>query len=160
MILKAVGLLGLVYCATQLPSPQNTKNHNLECYGSSKDMNVMATQDKLRERGVFDTLRRDFMVAFRERGFDPMHVSNPFPENGSLMHIWQGYEDRIVPFELQRYVYGKVAWIEYHEVPDGGHLIVHYKALWLSVYMFHFSLSESSLHVEQMLAHILWDQNF
>ena len=73
------------------------------------------------------------MVAFRERGFDPMHVSNPFPENGSLMHIWQGYEDRIVPFELQRYVYGKVAWIEYHEVPDGGHLIVHYKGLFETI---------------------------
>lgn len=93
----------------------------------------MLTQNKLRERGVFDTLRRDFMVAFGEWGFDPMSLSNPFPENGSSVHIWQGYEDRVVPFELQRYVSGKLPWIQYHEVPDGGHLIVHYRGLFEAI---------------------------
>ncbi|KAL4011412.1 hypothetical protein IC575_028470 [Cucumis melo] len=93
----------------------------------------MFTQNKLRERGVFDTLRHDFMVAFGEWGFDPMHLNNPFPENGSSVHIWQGYEDRVVPFQLQRYVSRKLPWIQYHEVPDGGHLIVHYRGLFATI---------------------------
>ncbi|XP_011654395.1 uncharacterized protein LOC101208945 [Cucumis sativus] len=93
----------------------------------------MLAQNKLRERGVFDTLRHDFMVAFGEWGFDPMRLSNPFPENGSSVHIWQGYEDRVVPFQLQRYVSGKLPWIQYHEVPDGGHLIVHYRGLFATI---------------------------
>ena len=73
------------------------------------------------------------MVAFGDWGFDPMRLSNPFPENGSSVHIWQGYEDRVVPFQLQRYVSGKLPWIQYHEVPDGGHLIVHYRGLFATI---------------------------
>lgn len=86
-------------------------------------------QDKLRQRGVFDTLRNDFTVAFSNWEFDPTDLSNPFPQNQSSVHIWQGYEDKVVPFQLQRYISSKLPWIHYHEVPDGGHLIVHYDGL-------------------------------
>ncbi|KAE8037440.1 hypothetical protein FH972_010025 [Carpinus fangiana] len=48
---------------------------------------AMLTQDKLRERGVFDTLCRDFMLAFGKWEFDPMDLSNPYPQNESSMHI-------------------------------------------------------------------------
>lgn len=89
----------------------------------------MNLQDKLRERGVFDTLRRDFMLAFGKWEFDPMDLSNPYPQNESSVHIWQGYEDKVVPFQLQRFVSGKLPWIRYHEVPDGGHLIVYYNGV-------------------------------
>lgn len=92
-------------------------------------MYVFILQDKLRQRGVFDTLRNDFTVAFSNWEFDPMDLSNPFPQNQSSVHIWQGYEDKVVPFQLQRYVSSKLPWIQYHEVPDGGHLIVHYNGL-------------------------------
>ncbi|POO01264.1 Alpha/beta hydrolase fold [Trema orientale] len=93
----------------------------------------MLTPDRLREKGVFDTLRDDFVVGFGNWEFDPMDLSNPFPQNQSSVHIWQGYEDKVVPFELQRYVSSKLPWIRYHEVPDGGHLIMHYNGLWEAI---------------------------
>ncbi|AES67057.1 putative alpha/Beta hydrolase [Medicago truncatula] len=56
-----------------------------------------------------------------------MKLRNPFPPRRSSFHIWQGYEDKIVPSELQRFVSWKMPWIQYHEIPDGGHLIICYK---------------------------------
>nr|KYP68739.1 hypothetical protein KK1_022380 [Cajanus cajan] len=81
------------------------------------------------EQVVFDTLRGDWMVAFGNWEFDPLKLSNPFPPNRTSAHIWQGYEDKVVPSQIQRFVTGKLPWIQYHEVPDGGHLIVHYSGL-------------------------------
>ncbi|KAK7263393.1 hypothetical protein RJT34_30982 [Clitoria ternatea] len=89
----------------------------------------MLTKDKLREQVVFDTLRGDWMAAFGKWEFDPMKLSNPFPQNRSSVHVWQGHEDKVVPSQIQRFVSGKLPWIQYHEVPDGGHLIVHYSGL-------------------------------
>ncbi|CAN0916776.1 hypothetical protein LINGRAHAP2_LOCUS29889 [Linum grandiflorum] len=86
-------------------------------------------QDKLAEREVFDTLRHDFMVGFGDWEFDPTELQNRSPSNESNVHIWQGYEDRVVPFQLNRFISGKLPWIQYHEVPEGGHLIVHYSGL-------------------------------
>ncbi|KAF8397900.1 hypothetical protein HHK36_016825 [Tetracentron sinense] len=86
-------------------------------------------QDKVRQQGVFESLHRDLMVAYSNWEFDPMDLTNPFPENERSVHIWQGYEDRMIPFELQRYVAEKLPWIQYHEVPDGGHLIIHDSSL-------------------------------
>ncbi|XP_044504593.1 uncharacterized protein LOC123224899 isoform X2 [Mangifera indica] len=93
----------------------------------------MLTQDRLQDRGVFNTLRDDFLMGFGDWEFDPMELSNPFPENESSVHIWQGYEDKVVPFQIQRYISGKLGWIKYHEVVDGGHLIVHYNGVCDSV---------------------------
>ncbi|XWS71473.1 hypothetical protein CRYUN_Cryun03dG0140900 [Craigia yunnanensis] len=89
----------------------------------------MLTKESLRERCVFDNLRNDFLVCYGDWDFDPMELSNPFPPNESCIHIWQGYEDKIIPFELQRCISRKLPWIQYHEVPDGGHLLVHYNGL-------------------------------
>ncbi|KAK6235181.1 hypothetical protein SCA6_010518 [Theobroma cacao] len=89
----------------------------------------MLTKERLRERCVFNTPRNDFLVCYGDWDFDPMDLSNPFPPNETSVHIWQGYEDKIVPFELQRCISRKLPWIQYHEVPDGGHLLVHYNGL-------------------------------
>ncbi|KAJ1390260.1 Alpha/Beta hydrolase fold [Sesbania bispinosa] len=91
----------------------------------------MFTKDRLREQVVFDTLRHDWRVAFGKWEFDPMKLSNPSPHSRSSFHIWQGYEDKVVPSELQRFVSGKLPWIKYHEVPDGGHLIERYPLITL-----------------------------
>ncbi|KAJ4847111.1 hypothetical protein Tsubulata_043953 [Turnera subulata] len=89
----------------------------------------MLSKDNLQNREVFDTLRHDFMVAFGDWDFDPTDLSNPFPQDESSVHIWQGYEDKVVPFQLQRHISRNLPWIRYHEVPGGGHLIVHYNGL-------------------------------
>ncbi|CAM8999572.1 unnamed protein product [Rhodiola kirilowii] len=36
--------------------------------------------------------------------FDPMELSNPFPNKGTSVHLWQGYEDNVVPLNLQRHL--------------------------------------------------------
>lgn len=100
---------------------------------SRKDLDVLKntpgyqllSKNMLQQEGVFDSLRRDFILAFGKWDFDPLEFVNPFPKNESSVHIWQGYEDKVVPFPLQRYVSGKLPWIRYHEVPDGGHLLVY-----------------------------------
>lgn len=65
------------------------------------------------------------MVAFGTWEFDPMDLNNPFPNNEASVHIWQGYEDRLVPTILQRYVAKRLPWIKYHEIPNAGHLLQH-----------------------------------
>ncbi|KAF9590826.1 hypothetical protein IFM89_038698 [Coptis chinensis] len=82
-------------------------------------------QEKTRQQGVFESLHRDLIVGFGDWGFEPMELNNPFTHNESSVHIWQGYEDKVVPALGQRYVSQKLPWIQYHEVPDGGHLLIH-----------------------------------
>lgn len=53
-----------------------------------------------------------------------MNTSNPFPNNEGSVHIWQGYKDKLVQVELQRYLAQKLAWIQYHESPEGGHFFM------------------------------------
>ncbi|EXB38452.1 hypothetical protein L484_022352 [Morus notabilis] len=131
----APGLLYWWVTQKWLPSTSVMKTNPV--FFNSRDVDVlktakgfpMLTPDKLRQKGVFDTLRDDFAVAYSNWEFDPLDMSNPFSGNQSYVHIWQGYEDKVVPFQLQRYVSSKLPWIRYHEVPDGGHLIVHYNGL-------------------------------
>ncbi|GMG98448.1 hypothetical protein Nepgr_000288 [Nepenthes gracilis] len=85
----------------------------------------LLSENKLEHRSVFDNLRRDFMVGFGKWEFDPLKLSNPFPRNKCSVHLWTGFEDRVVPVELQRFVCSKLPWVKYHEVPQGGHLIVY-----------------------------------
>ncbi|GLT48732.1 hypothetical protein SLA2020_223400 [Shorea laevis] len=80
-------------------------------------------QDKIRQQGIFESLCRDIMVSYGKWEFDPMDLKNPFPENEGSVHIWQGYEDRIIPLEINRYLSDKLPWIQYHEVPNAGHLL-------------------------------------
>ncbi|KAK9279184.1 hypothetical protein L1049_012862 [Liquidambar formosana] len=126
----APGLLYWWLTEIWFPSSVTGSNSKFFC---NRDLHVLKTssgfpmlnQNKIRHRGLFESLRGDFLVGFGNWEFDPMNLSNPFPLNESSVHIWQGYEDKVVPFQLQRYVSGKLPWIRYHEVPDGGHLIAH-----------------------------------
>ncbi|GLT82022.1 hypothetical protein SLE2022_004370 [Rubroshorea leprosula] len=86
-------------------------------------------EHKIRQQGVHESLHRDLMVHFGTWDFDPMELKNPFPNNEASVYLWEGHEDKLVPFELQRYVAKKLPWIKYHEVPDGGHLMIHEKGL-------------------------------
>ncbi|KAL9305425.1 putative alpha/Beta hydrolase [Arabidopsis thaliana] len=86
----------------------------------------MLTKEKLRERNVFDTLRDDFMVCFGQWDFEPADLSI---STKSYIHIWHGKEDKVVPFQLQRCILQKQPLINYHEIPQGGHLIVHYDGI-------------------------------
>lgn len=118
---------------TQKLFPSSTALEQNPKFYSDKDLEVLKrtpgyqlfTQKRLKKRSVFDSLRRDFMVAFGKWDFDPMDMSDPFPQKESCVHIWQGHEDKVVPVQLQRYVSKKLPWIRYHEVPDGGHLLVY-----------------------------------
>ncbi|XP_019451210.1 PREDICTED: uncharacterized protein LOC109353406 isoform X1 [Lupinus angustifolius] len=117
--------------------PSNSVIEKNPAFFNNRDIDIlktipgfpMLTKDKLKEQVVFDTLKGDWMVAFGKWEFDPMNLTNPFPQNKSSVHIWQGYEDKVVPSKIQRFVSGKMPWINYHEVSDGGHLIVHYSGL-------------------------------
>lgn len=65
------------------------------------------------------------MEGYESWEFDPMKLENPFSDhNESSVHIWQGKEDRLVPFSLQRFLAKKLLWIISHEVPDSGHLLI------------------------------------
>ncbi|KAK6119906.1 hypothetical protein DH2020_046353 [Rehmannia glutinosa] len=118
---------------TQKLFPSSTVLDRNPTFFSRKDLEVLKntpgyqllSQNKIRNRSVFDSLRRDFIVAFGKWDFDPLDLSDPYPQNESTVHIWQGHEDKVVPFQLQRHVSGKLPWIRYHEVPDGGHLLVY-----------------------------------
>ena len=74
------------------------------------------------QQGEFESIHRDLMVGFGSWEFDPLELENPFPNNEGSVHIWQGDEDGLVPVMLQRYIAGKLSWIQYHEVPGAGHL--------------------------------------
>ncbi|KAG4967490.1 hypothetical protein AAZX31_12G084600 [Glycine max] len=127
----------LYWWVTQKWLPSNSVIEKNPAFFNKRDIDIletipgfpMLTKNKLREQVVFDTLRGDWMVAFGNWEFDPLKLSNPFPDNRSSAHIWQGYEDKVVPSQIQRFVTQKLPWIQYHEVPDGGHLIVHYSGL-------------------------------
>lgn len=64
-------------------------------------------------------------VGFGKWEFDPMDLKNPFPNNEGAVHLWQGDDDGLVPFTLQRCIAEKLPWIHYHEVAGGGHLFPH-----------------------------------
>ncbi|XP_074293969.1 uncharacterized protein LOC141621208 [Silene latifolia] len=78
------------------------------------------------QQGVYESLYRDIMVGYASWEFGPLDVRNPFPDNNGKgrVHLWQGYEDKIIPDEMNRYITKQVPWIKYHEVFDGGHLFI------------------------------------
>lgn len=82
-------------------------------------------QDKIRQQGEYECLHRDMLVAFGKWEFDPLELTNPFTENKGCVHMWQGSADRVIPIEFNRFIAQKLPWIQYHEVPNAGHLIVH-----------------------------------
>ncbi|KVI09222.1 hypothetical protein Ccrd_012344 [Cynara cardunculus var. scolymus] len=81
------------------------------------------TQEKIRQQGVYESLYRDIMAGYGKWEFDPFDVSNPWPENDGAAHIWQGYEDKIIPYKLNRFLSQKLPFVQYHEVPGKGHFL-------------------------------------
>lgn len=81
-------------------------------------------QEKVRQQGDHESLYRDLLAGYGKWEFDPIDLTNPFPNNEGSVHIWQGYEDRIIPYKVNRYIAEKLPWIHYHEVPDYGHLLM------------------------------------
>lgn len=86
-------------------------------------------EHKIRQQGDYESLHRDIKVHFGKWEFDPMELNNPFPNKEGSVSLWEGYNDKLVPFELQRYVAKKLPWIKYHEVANGGHLMIHEPSL-------------------------------
>ncbi|XP_019224077.1 PREDICTED: uncharacterized protein LOC109205782 [Nicotiana attenuata] len=82
-------------------------------------------QEKVRQQGEFESLYRDLIVGYGKWEFDPTEVSNPFQENEGKVHLWQGYDDRIIPRKLNQYLAEKLHWIQYHEVPYAGHFLIY-----------------------------------
>ncbi|XP_048444863.1 uncharacterized protein LOC103942131 [Pyrus x bretschneideri] len=81
-------------------------------------------QEKIMQQGEHESLFRDILAGYGKWEFDPLDLSNPFPDNEGSVHIWQGYEDRIIPYKLNRYIAEELPWIRYHEVPDFGHFLM------------------------------------
>lgn len=81
-------------------------------------------EEKISQQGVYESLYRDIMGGYGKWEFDPMDLTNPWPDHEGSAHIWQGYEDRIIPYEVNRYLTQKLPWIRYHEVPDQGHMLI------------------------------------
>lgn len=81
-------------------------------------------QERITQQGEYESLHRDIMSAFGKWEFGPTEIANPFPDNNGSVHIWQGFEDRIIPYTLNRYISHKLPWILYHELPHAGHLFL------------------------------------
>ncbi|XP_038894586.1 uncharacterized protein LOC120083104 [Benincasa hispida] len=81
--------------------------------------------EKRRKQGEYECLHRDILVAFGKWDFDPIELTNPFTHNKGCVHMWQGSADRVVPVELNHFIAKKLPWIQYHEIPNAGHLLVH-----------------------------------
>ncbi|KAG6514178.1 hypothetical protein ZIOFF_024519 [Zingiber officinale] len=77
---------------------------------------------QVRQQGEYLSLHRDMIIGFGNWEFSPLELDNPFPNNEGSVHLWHGTEDTIVPFSLSRYISQKLSWIQFHEVPDAGHM--------------------------------------
>ncbi|KAK9726996.1 hypothetical protein RND81_05G251000 [Saponaria officinalis] len=104
---------------------------------SQKDLEILKKlseipkvgQEKVRQQGVHESLHRDIMAGYANWGFSPLDLNNPFPDDKGAVHIWQGCEDKIIPFEMNRYIAEKLPWIKYHEIPDGGHVFLYEQSM-------------------------------
>ncbi|KAH6820646.1 alpha/beta-Hydrolases superfamily protein [Perilla frutescens var. hirtella] len=88
---------------------------------SAKQMN----REYPTQQGLYESLHRDLRIGFGPWDFDPMNLDNPFLDREGSVHVWQGDEDGLVPVTLQRYIAKKLPWIQYHEIPNVGHLFTH-----------------------------------
>ncbi|KAG2614896.1 hypothetical protein PVAP13_3NG017300 [Panicum virgatum] len=109
--------------AAAMHHPEIFSKHDMEVLQKMMAM-PRTIVNKSRQQGTYESIHRDLLVAFGRWEFDPMNITNPFPQNEGSVHIWQGYEDRLVLVELQRYISKKLPWIKYHEVPEGGHMFM------------------------------------
>ena len=66
----------------------------------------------IRQQGEYESLHQ----------FSPLHLENPFPNREGSVHLWHGNDDLVVPVSLPRHIARKLPWIQYHELPGGGHM--------------------------------------
>ncbi|KZV22054.1 hypothetical protein F511_35319 [Dorcoceras hygrometricum] len=90
-----------------------------------RELRSIAEPGYATQQGKYESLHRDMMIGFGKWDFDPMELENPFTDTEGSVHLWHGDEDGIVPVTLQRFVAQKLQWIQYHEVPNAGHLFAH-----------------------------------
>uniref|UniRef100_A0A803L2S8 AB hydrolase-1 domain-containing protein n=1 Tax=Chenopodium quinoa TaxID=63459 RepID=A0A803L2S8_CHEQI len=83
----------------------------------------------VRQQGVHESIHRDMIVGFGKWVFDPIQLTNPFPNNEGTVHLWQGDEDMLVPVTLQRYIAQRLPWVHYHELHGAGHMFPYAKGL-------------------------------
>ncbi|XP_048324025.1 uncharacterized protein LOC125420852 [Ziziphus jujuba] len=121
------------YCSIMQRHPILFNKRDVETINNMSQV-PMPNEHEIRQQGVHESLHRDIIVHFGKWEFDPMELENPFANNESSVYLWHGHEDKLVPFELQRYVVKKLPWIRYHEVSDGGHLMIHETGLCIAIF--------------------------
>jgi len=100
---------------TPLPNKRDAEiRSNMKADGTFQQRMEQATQ-----QGIHESYYRDMMVMFGKWEFDPMSL----PQPPCPVHLWQGDEDGLVPVVLQRYLAGRLTWINYHELPGTGHFL-------------------------------------
>ncbi|XLS78980.1 hypothetical protein HN51_063205, partial [Arachis hypogaea] len=111
----------LHWVVTQNCLPSNSVIEKNSAFFNTRDIDILKIilgfpiKEKLREQVIFDTLLGDWIVAFGNWEFDPLKLNNPFGHNISKVHIWQGYEDKVVSSQIQRFVSRNMPWINYGE---------------------------------------------
>ncbi|CAH1452430.1 unnamed protein product [Lactuca virosa] len=75
-------------------NPKFFSNKDLEVLKNTPGYQLLC-KSKLKEEPIFDSLRKDFIVAFGKWDFDPLNMINPFGENQCRLHIWQGMKIKL-----------------------------------------------------------------
>ncbi|GLT68977.1 hypothetical protein SLA2020_411650 [Shorea laevis] len=128
----SMGAYPIWSCLKYIPHRLSGASLTKDQCSADKDLEILKSlseapsvgQEKIKQQGVYESLHRDILAGYGKWEFDLMDITNPFPDNEGAVHIWQGYEDRIIPFKLNRCISEKLPWIRYHEVPDAGHLMI------------------------------------
>ncbi|XP_054811397.1 uncharacterized protein LOC129312736 [Prosopis cineraria] len=96
---------------------------DLDCLNSLSQQPGVG-EEKITQQGEYESLHRDLIAGLGRWEFSPIEIRNPFPEKEGTVHIWQGYEDRVIPYTVNRYISQKLPWIHYHEIPAAGHFLI------------------------------------
>ncbi|CAN8269731.1 unnamed protein product [Cochlearia groenlandica] len=102
---------------------------------TKRDMQLMEIHAKpsLKEyalqQGEYVSSQRDIIAGLGNWEFDPTELTNPFSDNDNKgsVHIWCGLEDKQISRDVTLYICDRLPWIKLHEVPHGGHWIMHEK---------------------------------
>ncbi|KAG7623838.1 putative alpha/beta hydrolase-1 [Arabidopsis thaliana] len=79
-------------------------------------------------QGGYVTTQQDIIAGYGNWEFDPTELKNPFSDsNKGSVHMWCALEDKQISRDVLHYICDKLPWIKLHEVPDGGHYIIHEK---------------------------------
>ncbi|KAG9135948.1 hypothetical protein Leryth_024552 [Lithospermum erythrorhizon] len=106
---------------TQISQTTKLEKQKLDILRDS-DADDEDLEEYSQQQGLYESTLMDIIVGFGESWeFEPMELENPFPNGEGTVNLWQGDKDRAVSVELQRFVVSKLPWVNYHEIPYGGH---------------------------------------